>query len=61
MDTLPKKSDYTTVFIAAGKGIKPNVEIEAMQLIDEGPTFARLLGLELGNTDGKVVEDLIEN
>ena len=38
----PEKEDYSTVFIATGKGIKPNVEIESMKLIDEGPTFARL-------------------
>lgn len=55
----PEKESYSTVFIATGKGIRPNVEIESMRLIDEGPTFARLLGLDLGNTDGKVVEELL--
>ena len=42
----PEKEDYKTVFIATGKGIKPNVEIPAMRLIDEGPTFARLAWVE---------------
>ncbi len=32
-------------------------EIEAMRLVDEGPTFARLLGLDLGDTDGRMIED----
>jgi predicted AlkP superfamily pyrophosphatase or phosphodiesterase len=56
----PTKDNYETIFIATGKGIKPNVEIPAMRLIDEGPTFARLLGLDLGRTDGKVIEEILE-
>ncbi|WP_318616606.1 ectonucleotide pyrophosphatase/phosphodiesterase [Sporosarcina sp. YIM B06819] len=57
----PEKQDYSTVFIAKGKGIRPNVEIEHMRLIDEGPTFARLLGLDLGKTDGKLVEGILKS
>jgi predicted AlkP superfamily pyrophosphatase or phosphodiesterase len=56
----PKKENYTTIFMAAGKGIVPHKEIEAMHLVDEGPTFARLLGLDLGKTDGIVMEELLE-
>lgn len=55
----PLKEAYSTVFIAKGQGIQPNVEIESMRLVDEGPTFARLLGLDLGKTDGQVIEALI--
>lgn len=55
----PCKEDYSTVFIAKGKGIEPNVEIESMRLVDEGPTFAKLLGLSLGETDGSAVEEII--
>ncbi|MCC3357968.1 alkaline phosphatase family protein [Bacillus sp. REN16] len=56
----PEKENYTTVLIAAGKGIRPNFEIPAMHLVDEGPTFARLLGLDLGETDGRVVDELLD-
>lgn len=56
----PFKEDYTTVFFAAGCGIKKGVEIEKMNLIDEGPTMAKLLGLELKNVDGRVVEEFFE-
>ncbi|WP_419152729.1 alkaline phosphatase family protein [Aeribacillus alveayuensis] len=56
----PKKDDYQTVFMATGKGIRPNVVIPSMRLVDEGPTFARLLGLELGKTDGKIIEELLK-
>lgn len=55
----PEKEDYTTLFMAAGKGIRPNVTVPSMHLVDEGPTLARLLGLDLGSTDGSVVEDFI--
>ena len=57
----PKKENYKTVFMAAGKGIRQNVVLPAMHLADEGPTFARLLGLSLGRTDGRVLEEILEN
>ena len=57
----PSKPDYTTVFIAKGKGILPNKKIGSMNLVDEGPTFARLLGLDLGETDGRVLEEIIND
>lgn len=53
------KEDYETVFIAKGKGIRKNYNIGKMNLIDEGPTFARLLGLDLGDTDGRVLEEIL--
>lgn len=56
----PDKEKYKTVFIATGKGIKSNVDIKSMRLIDEGPTFAHLLGLSLGQTDGKIIEECVE-
>ena len=46
--------------MAAGKGIQSGVTIPYMRLIDEGPTIARLLGLHLGETDGAIVEDLLQ-
>jgi predicted AlkP superfamily pyrophosphatase or phosphodiesterase len=55
----PEKEEYTTIFIAAGSGIRKSVMIPAMHLVDEGPTFARLLGLNLGDTDGKVIEEFL--
>ena len=60
MDTLQQNLNYETIFIAAGKGIKSGVTVPYMRLIDEGPTIARLLGLHLGETDGAIVEDLLQ-
>lgn len=55
----PNKENYKTVLIAAGKGIRQNIVVPQMSLVDEGPTFARLLGLDLGNTDGRVMEEIL--
>lgn len=56
----PEKENYETMLIAAGKGIQKNVILPKMHLVDEGPTFAKLLGLSLGDTDGRIVEELLE-
>lgn len=57
---LPFKKDYTTVFIAKGKGIREGVMIDTMDLIDEGPTMASLLGVELQDIDGRIIEEIID-
>lgn len=57
----PLKYDYSTLFIAFGKGIKENVIIPKIKLVDEGPTMAKILGLELKNTDGRVIQEIIDN
>jgi predicted AlkP superfamily pyrophosphatase or phosphodiesterase len=54
----PEKENYSTIFLAAGKGIKP-VNFPSIRLVDEGPTLARLLGVSLGNTDGRVIEEIL--
>ena len=55
----PEKDHYKTIFMASGKGIKSGQQLNSMHLVDEGPTFARLLGLHLGNTDGRVLEEIL--
>lgn len=57
----PEKEDYQTVFFATGKGIRKNVEISSMRLIDEGPTFAYLMGTKLHDTDGRILHEIIED
>lgn len=56
----PEKEGYHTVFFATGKGIRPGISIRSMHLVDEGPTFARLLGIDLGDTDGRIVEGILD-
>lgn len=52
----PEKEDYATIFMAKGPDIAPDVSVEKMRLIDEGPTMAKLLGLELMEADGKAID-----
>jgi predicted AlkP superfamily pyrophosphatase or phosphodiesterase len=54
----PEKEQYGTIFMATGKGIRP-ITLPSIRLIDEGPTFARLLGVSLGNTDGRIIEEML--
>jgi arylsulfatase A-like enzyme len=43
------------LFIAAGAGLKQGVELDVIDNIDVAPTVARLLGINLPDTDGKVL------
>lgn len=56
----PDKENYTTVFFAMGKGIKKNTVIPSISLIDEGPTFAKAMGTILYDTDGRVLEEILD-
>lgn len=56
----PDKANYTTFFMAAGKGIRKNEIVPYMKLVDIGPTLAYLLGLDLGETDGEVIHQLMQ-
>lgn len=55
----PYKPDYTTVFMASGKGIAKGNVIEKMNLVDEAPTMARLLGIEMHNIDGRIINEFL--
>lgn len=55
----PYKNNYTTVFMASGKGIRERVVIEEMNLVDEGPTLAKLLGVNLKKVDGRILHELL--
>lgn len=56
----PDIPDYQTFFIASGCGIRKNIEIGKMSLVDEGPTIAALLGLSLEGAAGRVLEQTLE-
>lgn len=55
---LPSRSEMRGMFIAAGKGIKPNTRIEYARLVDIAPTIARLLGLELKTSRGHAISGI---
>lgn len=54
------KENFYTFFAASGPGVKKGARIEHMTLMDHGPTWAKLLGLELKNTDGRVLTEILE-
>ncbi len=47
------------VFIAKGPDIKNGIELEQRPIVDEAPTFARILGVELPNADGTAIEEIL--
>ena len=56
---LPSKEDNKTFFMASGFGIQPKSHTEEMNLYDEGPTLAKIMGLELPDADGKVISAIL--
>jgi len=54
---LPEKGPQPTL-IAWGPHIKPGVVLPKAHLVDEAPTFARALGIEMPNVDGRCLTEL---
>ena len=54
------KGGYATFYAMAGAGVRQGAKVGAMSLVDIAPTWARLLGLELGDVDGEVVKGMLE-
>lgn len=55
---LPTKG-LSPIFSAKGPGFREGVELETADLVDEAPTYARLLGLDLRGADGNALEQLL--
>lgn len=47
------------VFVAKGPDFNENVVLETGRLIDEAPTYAKLLGVELPGADGRAIEEFL--
>ena len=47
------------VFSAKGPAFRENVTIERANLVDEAPTFAKVLGADLKDADGRVLEEFL--
>ncbi len=56
---LPDKPDYETFFMAFGYGIKEGVEVPSMNLYDEGPTLAKIVGVSLSDADGRCMDEIL--
>lgn len=55
---LPEKGVWPVLY-AKGPGFRENVTLKTANLVDEAPTFAKVLGLELRGADGHVLEQLV--
>ena len=56
----PKKKDYGTFFIGSGVGFRKNVVLPSGKLINHGPTLAKILGVDLKDTDGQAVLEILD-
>ena len=57
----PEDRDYRTFFMMKDEGVKPGDYDLDMSLPDEGVTIARLFGWDLGNADGRVVNEILRD
>lgn len=46
--------------IAFGPSIKPGVVVEKRCIVDEPPTFAKVLGLDMGDIDGTAISEILK-
>lgn len=47
------------VFVAKGPAFKKNARLDSACIVDEGPTFAKILGTRLENASGRVLSELL--
>jgi predicted AlkP superfamily pyrophosphatase or phosphodiesterase len=52
--------DLSALFIASGRNIRKGLTIESMNTIDLAPTAAELLGVSLGEVEGRVLREILE-
>lgn len=55
---LPHKGPQP-VFYAKGPAVKNGVVIEKGRLVDQAPTMAKMLGVEMADVDGEAVEEIL--
>lgn len=56
----PEKANYNTTILFNGPGMKAGMKIANARLVDEAPTFAKILGLQFPTTAGKILSDIFE-
>jgi predicted AlkP superfamily pyrophosphatase or phosphodiesterase len=55
----PNPDFMHATFLAAGAGIKPGSKLGVIKNLDVAPTIARLLGIELKDVEGRVLEEIL--
>ncbi len=54
----PTRKELTT-FIACGPAVKPSACVKRASMVDEAPTLAKMLEIEMKAVDGKVVSEIL--
>lgn len=57
---MPEKGPQP-VFYAKGPDFKPGAVLDRCDIVDEAPTFARILGAEMNGVDGRVLTELLND
>lgn len=57
---MPDKGPQPVLY-AKGPSFRNGAELERCDIVDEAPTFARALGFEMPDTDGRVLEELLND
>lgn len=57
---LPDKKGGSTIFVISGPGVKKGAVLQRINMIDEAPTMAALLGLEMPLAEGKILADMLD-
>lgn len=48
------------ILLAKGPSIRENVILSGNHIVNEAPTYAKILGADLGDTDGKPIEEILK-
>ncbi|MEE8590921.1 MAG: alkaline phosphatase family protein, partial [Spirochaetia bacterium] len=56
----PDRPGYSSLFLAAGAGVRQGVELRPIRIVDLGPTLAALLGLALPDAEGRVLKEMLD-
>ena len=48
------------ILLAKGPSIRENVVLSGNHIVNEAPTYAKILGADLGDTDGKPIEEILK-
>lgn len=55
----PMRSDYRTFFLVSGAGVQAGTVLDSMKMIDQAPTMAALLGLQMPSAEGKIIYEFL--
>lgn len=56
----PYKPNYNTFFMVSGAKAKKGAVLSKINMVDEGPTMAKILQMDMKNVDGRVLNELIK-